>query len=54
VLDIKLAALTCYEAESRIFPHSRSPEGLRILAQKRGIEAGLLAAEAFVITRSQW
>lgn len=50
-LDIKIAALKQYESEMRPFPHSRSFEGIRILAQYRGLESGLLAAEAFHLIR---
>ncbi len=50
-LDKKIAALRCYEREMRTFPHPRSPEGLRVYAQKRGMEAGMPAAEAFSLIR---
>jgi LmbE family N-acetylglucosaminyl deacetylase len=53
-LDLKIAALGCYEVESRPYPHPRSPEGLRAYARKRGMEVGLKAAEAFVILRDIW
>jgi LmbE family N-acetylglucosaminyl deacetylase len=54
VLDLKLDALACYDAESRSYPHPRSPEGLLIFARKRGMEVGLEAAEAFVVLRDIW
>jgi LmbE family N-acetylglucosaminyl deacetylase len=54
VLELKLSALGCYEVESRPYPHPRSPEGLRAYAQKRGMEAGLKTAEAFMILRDIW
>ena len=50
-LDKKLAALACYDAEIRPFPHPRSPENLRALARVRGAESGLENAEAFVSLR---
>jgi LmbE family N-acetylglucosaminyl deacetylase len=54
VLDKKIAALVAYEAESRVYPHPRSPEGLRAYARKRGMEVGIEAAEAFVVLRDLW
>jgi LmbE family N-acetylglucosaminyl deacetylase len=53
-LDGKIEAMAAYRRESREYPHSRSPEGVRILAQKRGIEAGLEAAEAFTLIRGRF
>lgn len=50
-LERKLEALACYGEELRPFPHPRSAENLRALAQVRGAEAGLENAEAFVIIR---
>lgn len=50
-LERKIEALCCYSGEMRPFPHPRSPEGLRILAGMRGMEANLPAAEAFMILR---
>jgi LmbE family N-acetylglucosaminyl deacetylase len=54
VLDKKIAALAAYEAESRAYPHPRSPEGLRAYARKRGMEVGMEAAEAFMVLRDLW
>lgn len=48
-LSIKEAALKCYAAEMRPFPHPRSFEALAALARVRGSHAGLPAAEAFEI-----
>ena len=48
-LDAKLAAFVCYESEMRPFPHPRSPEAVRALAQLRGSAAGLAAAEVFSV-----
>jgi len=50
----KLKAVKCYERERRDFPHPRSREGIAVLAQKRGVEAGLTCAEAFMIMRDEW
>lgn len=50
-LDRKMNALTAYEAEMRAFPHARSMEAVRALAQVRGAEAGIAAAEAFQVER---
>lgn len=50
-LECKLKALYCYEQEMRPFPNPRSREGLTALARLRGTQAGVQAAEAFVILR---
>ena len=50
-LDRKLAALECYETEARSYPTPRSPEGIKALSMKRGMEAGLSYAEAFILVR---
>lgn len=46
-LDKKLKAMSQYRSEIRSFPHPRSLEYLKALAQVRGGQAGMLAAEAF-------
>ena len=46
-LEIKLKALQAYASELRPYPHSRSLEGVKILAEWRGLESHLAAAEAF-------
>lgn len=51
VLNTKLHAMACYAKEARAFPHPRSPEALKALAQWRGATAGVLAAEAFEVLR---
>lgn len=51
-LEQKIEAFKKYQSEIREYPHPRSPEGIRILAQYRGLEAGLKAAEAFHLERS--
>lgn len=53
-IDLKLAAMRCYERESRVFPHPRSEEGIRVFARKRGMECGFHHAEAFTVTRQFW
>lgn len=50
-LEKKLAALAEYHSEMRPYPHARSLEGIRILAQYRGLESGYTAAEAFHLER---
>ena len=49
--DRKLAAWKCYEGEDRAFPFPRSIEGLKTLAQYRGLSCGLAKAEAFRLLR---
>jgi LmbE family N-acetylglucosaminyl deacetylase len=49
--DKKLAAWACYEGEARPFPFPRSIEGLRTLAQYRGMMSNLELAEAFRMVR---
>jgi LmbE family N-acetylglucosaminyl deacetylase len=51
-LEIKIAAMACYETEARPFPHPRSPEALRAIATRWGSVAGCGAAEAFELVRS--
>ncbi len=47
----KIQAMELYESEAQSFPHPRSPEALRALAQWRGSMVGLKAAEAFELVR---
>ncbi len=51
-LDTKIAAMACYETETREFPHPRSTETLRAAAMRWGSVAGCNAAEAFELVRS--
>jgi LmbE family N-acetylglucosaminyl deacetylase len=51
-LEIKIAAMACYQTETREFPHPRSPEALRAIAARWGSVAGCAAAEAFELIRS--
>lgn len=51
-LETKIKAFGCYASEVKDYPHPRSPEGLRKLAEQRGLEACMKNAEAFLIIRS--
>jgi len=50
-LDKKIKAMQSYKSEIRKYPHPRSLKGIKILAQKRGLEVGLRFAEAFCLIR---
>jgi LmbE family N-acetylglucosaminyl deacetylase len=50
-LDIKIAAMGCYESELRDYPHPRSGRALRERAAFWGSQVGLPAAEPFRILR---
>jgi len=41
-----------YEFEKRAYPHPRSPEALRIQAQRWGVDIGCERAEAFCVVRN--
>jgi len=47
----KISGMENYEFEKRVFPHPRSPEALRIQAQRWGVSVGCHLAEAFCIVR---
>ena len=47
----KLSALECYASEIRPFPHARSVQAIRSLAETRGSQVGLRMAEAFEVVR---
>ena len=51
-LNAKIAAMACYESESRPFPHPRSPEALHAIAKRWGSVVGCGAAESFELVRS--
>jgi len=51
VIEKKVEALQKYISEIKDYPHSRSVQGVRILSQYRGLEAGLEHAEAFCLVR---
>ena len=47
----KIAAFAAYTHENKTFPDPFSAEGLRVLAQMRGMESGYAFAEAFEVLR---
>lgn len=51
-LTAKITAMESYEFEKRMYPHPRSPEALKIVAQRWGIATGVEYAEAFCLVRS--
>jgi LmbE family N-acetylglucosaminyl deacetylase len=51
-LDAKIAALACYDSETRDFPHPRSAQALRAIATRWGSVIGCAAAESFELVRS--
>ena len=51
-LDAKITGMECYEFEKRPYPHPRSPEALKIQAQRWGVATGNQFAEAFMLIRS--
>jgi len=51
-LDTKIAALACYDSETRDFPHPRSEQALRAIATRWGSVIGCTAAESFELVRS--
>ena len=53
-IDKKIEAFCKYESEVKQYPHPRSPEGIRILSQKRGIDVCVKHAEAFIVVRDYW
>jgi LmbE family N-acetylglucosaminyl deacetylase len=52
LIEIKIAAMSCYDTEVRKFPHPRSADSLRAIGARWGSVAGLQAAEAFELIRS--
>lgn len=52
-LPSKIRAMRKYKSEVRTFPHPRSVKVLEALAIKRGSEANMRAAEAFILVRSR-
>lgn len=51
-IGAKIKGMESYEFEKRRYPHPRSPEALKIQAQRWGIAVGLEFAEAFMLVRS--
>ena len=50
-MEKKIDSMKAYVSEIKEFPHPRSSEGIRIMAQKRGMEVGIKYAEAFELIR---
>jgi LmbE family N-acetylglucosaminyl deacetylase len=50
-VEAKIAGMEAYEFEKRAYPHPRSPEALRIQAQRWGVVIGQPFAEAFMLIR---
>ena len=48
----KIKGMESYDFEKRAYPHPRSPEALKILAQQRGVMVGKKYAESFMIIRN--
>ena len=53
-LDKKINAFKIYKSEVKSYPYPRSPEGIEILARKRGSEVCIEYAEAFILIRDFW
>lgn len=53
-IDDKIRALHHYDVEMRHYPHPRSYEGVKYLANFRGMTVGVPFAEAFEIIRKSW
>jgi LmbE family N-acetylglucosaminyl deacetylase len=51
-LDAKIKGMECYEFEKRAYPHPRSPEAMKIVAQRWGVAVGKKYAEAFCLIRN--
>lgn len=50
-IDSKIKGIESYQFEKRNYPHPRSPEALKIQAQRWGIVVGVNYAEAFCVIR---
>lgn len=51
-IDAKIHGMGYYEFESRKYPHPRSPEALKTIARRWGINVGYEFAEPFMLIRS--
>lgn len=51
-VEAKIKGMESYEFERRPYPHPRSPEALRIQAQRWGVAIGCDYAEAFCVVRN--
>ncbi len=49
--ELKMKAWNCYEGEARPFPFPRSAEGMKTIAQYRGLSSNLKLAEGFKLIR---
>ncbi len=52
-LEQKLAAMSCFTGQIKQFPHPRSLEAIRALAQLRGSTIGVAYAESFMLVRQR-
>lgn len=50
-LKAKIKGMEAYKFEKRKYPHPRSPEALKILSQRYGVQVGFEYAEAFMLIR---
>ena len=50
-VQAKILGMESYKFEKRNYPHPRSPEALRIVSQRYGIQVGCEYAEAFMLVR---
>lgn len=50
-IESKIKAMEFYEFERRKYPHPRSPEALKTVAQRAGLVVGVKHAERFVLIR---
>lgn len=53
-INKKIEAFKIYKSEVKEHPHPRSPEGIKILAQKRGMDICTKYAEAFMVIKDYW
>jgi LmbE family N-acetylglucosaminyl deacetylase len=51
-LNAKILGMESYEFEKRDYPHPRSPQALKIQAQRWGVSVGCIFAEAFYLVRN--
>lgn len=51
-IEVKLAAMACYQSEIRKAPHPRAPESLRAIAQRWGSTVGYNYVEPFELIRT--
>lgn len=53
-IETKIKAFNIYKSEVKQYPHPRSSEGIKVLAQKRGMDICVPFAEAFQVVRRYW